>query len=144
MRSAAAPGVVFTSSGAGDLTFTDLHAAPDAMFGLAKILEYLALTGLELAQIAQDLPSVPYVSRTISCPIERKGTIMRRFAEAAQEKEASFVDGVKVQLDRGWVLLRADRTAPRLHLVVEADTERAANQILKTHENQVQSWIRQD
>jgi len=143
MRSAAAPGVVFASTGGGDLTYTDLHAAPDAMFGLTKILEHMAVTGLDLEDVAKDLPSTPYLTRTISCPMERKGNIMRRFAEVAQERDASFIDGVKVQMDQGWVQLRADRTAPRLHLVVEADTIKRATTMLEHHESMVLSWVRE-
>jgi mannose-1-phosphate guanylyltransferase/phosphomannomutase len=143
MRSASAPGVVFASTGDGDLTYTDLHAAPDAMFGLAKILEHLAVTGLDLVEVAKDLPSTPYLTRALSCPMERKGTIMRRFAEMAQERDASFVDGVKVILDEGWVQLRADRTAPRLHLVVEADSIKQATAMLDRHEAMILEWVRE-
>jgi len=143
MRVAATPGVVFASSGNSDLAFTDLHAAPDAMFGTLKILEILALTDLELDAVADELPSVPYMTHEISCPVERKGTIMRRFAEMAQEYEATFKEGVRIQLDHGWVLLRADRSAPRLHLIVEADSTQRATTWMKKYREIVDTWVRE-
>ncbi|HHQ47849.1 MAG TPA: hypothetical protein ENK19_03095 [Acidobacteria bacterium] len=143
MRAAATPGVVFATSGNGDLAFTDLHAAPDAMFGTLKILELLAVTDLELDAVADELPSVPYMTHEISCPVEKKGTVMRRFAEMAQEFEASFQEGVRIQFDHGWVLLRADRSAPRLHLVVEADSTQRATTWMKKYRDVVENWIRE-
>lgn len=144
MRAAAIPGVVFASTGIGEVTFTDLHAAPDAMFGVAKILELLASVDLDIGEIADELPSVPYMSRSISCPVERKGTIMRRFSEMAQECEASFKEGVKIQLGHGWVLLRADRSAPRLHLIVEADSTQRATTWLTKYREMVEGWVREE
>lgn len=143
MRVAETPGVVFASSGNGDVAFTDLHAAPDAMFGTVKILELLALTDLELDAVADELPSVPYITHEISCPVEKKGMIMRRFAEIAQEFEATFQEGVRIQLDHGWVLLRADRSAPRLHLVVEADSTHRVTTWMKKYRDIVEAWIRE-
>ncbi len=144
MRSASIPGVVFASSGNGDVAFNDLHAAPDAIFGVAKILELLAAEDTNIEQIADELPSVPYISRSISCPVERKGTIMRRFSEMAQEYEASFQEGVKVQLDHGWILLRADRSLPRLHLVVEATSSKLANTWMKKYTEMVETWVKEE
>jgi mannose-1-phosphate guanylyltransferase/phosphomannomutase len=144
MRAASGPGVVFASGGSSDIAFTDLHAAPDAMFGVAKLLELLARAEANLEEIGNELPTIPYISCTISCPVERKGTLMRRFAEMAQEYKASFREGVKIQLDHGWVLLRADRTAPRLHLVVEADSSQRASSWLRKYQEMVEQWVREE
>jgi len=144
MRSAAAPGVIFASAGDSDVAFSSLHAAPDAMFAVAKILELLALADTTLDAVADGLPAVPYMSRSISCPVERKGTIMRRFAEMAQEYEASFQEGVKIHLGKGWVLLRADRSSPRLHLVVEAESTQLATAWLRKYQEMVEGWVREE
>ncbi len=144
MRSAQAAGVTFASCGSGDVIFPELHAAPDAMFGVGKLLELLALSATGLEEIAEGLPAIPYATRTLSCPMERKGSVMRRFAEMAQEREASFVEGVKIHLEDGWVMLRADRTAPRLHLVVEADSAGQAAAWLEKYGEMVERWIRED
>jgi mannose-1-phosphate guanylyltransferase / phosphomannomutase len=144
MRAASGPGIVFASGGSSDVAFTDLHAAPDAMFGVAKLLELLARAEVNLEAVADELPAIPYISCSISCPIERKGTLMRRFAEMAQEYDASFQEGVKIQLDHGWVLLRADRAAPRLHLVVEADSSQRASAWLRKYQEMVELWVREE
>ncbi len=144
MRVAATPGVVFASSGTGDVAFTDLHAAPDAMFGVVKLLELLATCDLDLDAVADELPATPYLVREISCPVERKGTIMRRFAEMAQEYEATFKEGVRIQFEHGWILLRADRAAPRLHLIVEADSPQRAATWVRKYQEMVEAWIREE
>lgn len=144
MRAASAPGVVFASSGSGDLVFPALHAAPDAMFGVGKLLELLARADTSLDAIAEELPAIPYASRSIPCPMERKGAVLRRFAELAGHGSASLAEGIRLEKDHGWVMLRADRTAPRLHLIVEADSSHRAGAWLRKYEELVESWIREE
>ncbi len=144
MRAASLPGVLFASSGSGDIVFPALHSAPDAMFGVGKILELLALTDTSLEDVAEDLPAIPYASRMIPCPMERKGAVMRRFAEMAEQRGGSQLEGIKIEEEHGWIMLRADRSAPRLHLIVEADSSQRANAWLKKYEDLVEQWIREE
>jgi tungstate transport system substrate-binding protein len=44
---------------------------------------------------------------------------LRRKLSAASGEKISFLEGVKVTTESGWVLLRPDRVAPRLHLHAE-------------------------
>jgi mannose-1-phosphate guanylyltransferase/phosphomannomutase len=144
MRAASAPGVLFASSGSGDVVFPALHSAPDAMFGVGKILELLALTDASIEEVGDDLPSIPYASRSLPCPMERKGAVLRRFAEMAQQQGGSQQEGIRIDFDHGWVMLRADRSAPRLHLIVEADSPQRAGAWLKKYEDLVEQWIREE
>jgi mannose-1-phosphate guanylyltransferase/phosphomannomutase len=134
--------VIFASAGEGDFIFPALHHAPDAMFALGKLLELLARSDRSLEEAATLAPPVPMARATVPCPIDRKGEVMRRFGEHVQGQEVSYLEGIKVQLDGGWVLLRPDRVAPTLHLHAESDTKEAAQSLLGKHREEVQRLVR--
>lgn len=133
---------IFASAGEGDFIFPTLHHAPDALFAVGRILELLARAGRPLAEIADLAPPVPIAQASIPCPMERKGEVMRRFAESVQNLEVSYLEGIKVHKDGGWVLLRPDRVAPTLHLHAEAETAVAAHKLLTQQRQKIQQYVR--
>ena len=134
--------VVFASAGEGDFIFPALHHAPDALFALGKLIELLAYAGCPLAEVARLAPAVPLAQVTMPCPMERKGEVMRRFAERVQGQDVSYLEGIKVLLDGGWVLLRPDRVAPILHLHAESATAESAQKLLRKYREEVQRFVR--
>lgn len=134
--------VLFASGGEGDFIFPSLHHAPDALFALGKLLELLARAGQPVAEVAKLAPAVPMARVIVPCPLERKGEVMRRFGEKVQGEEVSYLEGIKVILDGGWVLLRPDRVAPTLHLHAESETPEAAQKLLRKHREEVQRLVR--
>jgi mannose-1-phosphate guanylyltransferase/phosphomannomutase len=134
--------VIFASAGEGDFIFPSLHHAPDALFALGKLLELLARTPRSMAEVAKLAPAVPLAQVTLPCPMERKGEVMRRFAEKIQGQEVSYLEGIKVHLNGGWVLLRPDRVAPTLHLHAEAGTAESAQKLIRKYREEVQSFVR--
>jgi mannose-1-phosphate guanylyltransferase/phosphomannomutase len=134
--------VIFASAGEGDFIFPNLHHAPDALFALGKLLELLTRTPLPLAEVAKLAPTVPLAQVTLPCPMERKGEVMRRFAEKIQGQEVSYLEGIKVHLDGGWVLLRPDRVASTLHLHAESGTAESALKLVRKYREEVQRFVR--
>lgn len=134
--------VLFASSGEGDFIFPALHHAPDALFAVGKILELLTQADRPLTAVADSAPPATVAVAVIPCPVERKGEVMRRFVEAVQGQEVSYLEGIKVMLDEGWILLRPDRVAPRLHLHAEGPTQEAARAILDQHLDSMMQLLR--
>ncbi len=134
--------VIFASAGEGDFIFPSLHHAPDALFAVGKLLELLARAEVPLTEIGRSAPPVPVAQATLSCPVERKGEVMRRFGERVQGMEVSYLEGIKVRLDSGWILLRPDRVAPTLHLHAESSSPEAAQKLLGKHREEVQRLVR--
>ncbi|MGE5235941.1 MAG: sugar phosphate nucleotidyltransferase [Acidobacteriota bacterium] len=136
------PGVLLATGGEGDWIFPAFHHAPDALFGIGRFLELVARSDRSLDELSADAPPVPVASVEVSCPSERKGEVMRRFSEAFRGRELSFLEGVKVALDGGWVLLRPDRTSPRLRFHAEAATRERAAELLAAHLDLVEGLVR--
>ncbi|HPC82095.1 MAG TPA: sugar phosphate nucleotidyltransferase [Thermoanaerobaculaceae bacterium] len=134
--------VIFASSGEGDFILPALHHVPDAMFAMARLLELLVRCGRPLTEVAAYAPPVPVAHATLPCPLERKGEVMRRFAETVQGQQVSYLEGIKVTTDDGWVLLRPDRVAPLLHLHAEAASLQAARAVLQHRRAEIAKLVR--
>lgn len=134
--------VIFASAGEGDFIFPTLHHVTDAMFSLAKLLELLVRGGRSLAEVAARAPAVPVAHATLPCPLERKGEVMRRFAEAVQGQKVSYLEGIKVATDEGWVLLRPDRVTPVLHIHAEADSAQVARTLVQQRRGEIAKLVR--
>ncbi len=136
-------GVIFATACEGDLIFPGLHHTPDAMFSIGKLLELMARAGRPFGEIAALAP-VPCVAHTaVPCPLDRKGEVMRRFAEKVQGQDVSYLEGIKVAADDGWVLLRPDRVGPTLHLHAQGETVHAAKTVVARERTEILKLIRQ-
>jgi phosphomannomutase len=67
---------------------------------------------------------------------------MRRFVESLEGERTSLLEGIKAHVEGGWVLLRPDRVAPRLHLHVQGSDAATASGLLARYRAEVEALIR--
>lgn len=130
----------FVGGTRGGFIFPDFLFSVDGMYATARIMEMVALTGMTLGQLNRDLPQRSVTERSVECPWELKGRVMRRAMEYTEGRERLLVDGVKVFSGGDWVLLIPDKERPLFHVVVEtAERERSA-QLALEYERLVREW----
>ncbi|MFB6115202.1 MAG: phosphomannomutase/phosphoglucomutase [Candidatus Nanohalobium sp.] len=78
----------------------------------------------------------------IDCPENAKEEVVERFADEYSNHETSTMDGVKVQFENGWALVRPSSTEPKMSVRCEADTEEDLEEILEEVESKVRKFIR--
>jgi mannose-1-phosphate guanylyltransferase/phosphomannomutase len=69
-----------------------------------------------------------------------KGGIMRKMSEDSLDKEASFIDGIKVHFGADWVLILPDQYLPVVHIVTEARDLKSAQKLLSEYEKKIVAW----
>ncbi len=110
-------------NGNGHFIFSEFQPAPDAMFALAKLLEFLANQQRTLAQITAELPPFYREHDTLYCPLAEKGRIMREVNEGVAPYILDTIDGVRFSAGEGrWALIRPDADRPLLHIVAQGHT----------------------
>ncbi|MDO3377588.1 mannose-1-phosphate guanyltransferase [Geoalkalibacter halelectricus] len=124
----------------GHYIFPAFHSNFDAMFTVAKTLELLARTGQPLSAARQAVTRRAYRHIRIPCSFDLKGGIMRKMSEDSVDHEASFIDGVKVQLDDAWVLMLPDQHQPIAHLIAESDNAALAERLVEEYRNKLEAW----
>lgn len=113
----------------------------DGLFTIAKTMELCARTGLSLAQAFNMVPQRTYHHLQLACSWESKGGLMRRMSEDAVDREASFVDGVRVATARGWVLVLPDQHRPVAHIFAESADPAVADQLRDEYRDKVTAWL---
>ena len=110
----------------GHLFFADrYYGYDDALYASARILEVLSKNHTKLSETLSDLPksfSTPEIR--IECPDEKKFDIVKQITNYFRKDYIiNDIDGVRVQFEDGWGLVRASNTQPVLVLRFEAQTE---------------------
>lgn len=132
--------VAFVGGTRGGFIFPEFLFSIDGMYGVAKIMEMVALTGKTLGQLNKELPRRAVVDRTVECPWELKGRVMRRAMEHSESFPRQLIDGVKIFLGDDWALLIPDKERPLFHIIVETDKLERSAQLALEYERLVKEW----
>jgi mannose-1-phosphate guanylyltransferase/phosphomannomutase len=132
--------VVLAGSLNGRFAFPRFQNAFDGMFAIAKAVELAASKGTSFSKIMDEIPFRTFLETTIPCVWEMKGAVMRKMSEDSLDKEATFIDGIKVSFGEDWALVLPDQTQPFIRIVVEAKKEDTARKLLKEYRDKVESW----
>ncbi len=112
----------------------------DGMFSIAHLLELLSRQKRSISSARSRLKFDSYLSLQLPCSWEQKGGVMRLMNEAAADLQTTFIDGVKVNLEQGWVLVVPDPYHPLVHLRAEAKTRQQAEALLNEYRIKVETW----
>ncbi|MBU0952912.1 MAG: phosphomannomutase/phosphoglucomutase [Nanoarchaeota archaeon] len=111
--------------GSGHYFFADNYNYDDALYATLKVLEAIGTTPLHEA--VADIPrykTSPEYRPTVSH--EQKTRIVNDIAEELRKTyDVNTLDGVRVQLDDGWFIIRPSNTQPRISIRFEGKTDEA-------------------
>ena len=113
----------------------------DALYTGARLLEILSKTDKTCAEVFADLPD-SINTPEINIHFDKQGQqfeAMDKLAKTADFPNAKIttIDGVRVDYDHGWGLVRPSNTTPCLVLRFEANDQKMINHIQKTFK----SWL---
>lgn len=104
----------------------------DGLYAGARLLEILSQTTQSVGEVFSTLPnSVNTPEIKLMLPEDKKAAFMETFIRTAQFPGATInhIDGMRVDFEDGWGLVRASNTTPCLTLRFEGDSEVAVERI---------------
>lgn len=123
----------------GHVFFVDRwYGFDDAIYAAARLVEYVAESGKSLKELVQSLPKYISVPKTrITAPEERKFAMVGELKDFFTKKgyKINDTDGVRLEWDDGWAVVRASNTQPALTLRAEAKTKSRLAEIKKIMED---------
>jgi phosphomannomutase len=119
-------GSPFAAEYSGHYYFRENNGYDDGIYSALMMLYILSTSDLRLSEMVGRLPK--YVSSPeirVKCSDDDKFKIVERIkSEFKTEGFQTYdVDGVRVELENGWGLVRASNTEPAVCIRFEADTE---------------------
>jgi phosphoglucosamine mutase len=127
-------GAVFGGEPCGAWIQPSLHLCPDGPLSAAMFLRALEAEGKTVSEFIGEVPE--YITQRVnfSCKNEQKyklieqlGTVLK--AAFPDFTDFSTVDGARLALKNGWLLVRASGTEPLIRLTVEGESAEAAKDI---------------
>ncbi|MEM1565961.1 MAG: phosphoglucosamine mutase [Candidatus Bathyarchaeia archaeon] len=112
------------------------HYCPDGILSSALLLKALEGESKKLSEFVADVPVFQVLRRNIRCRNEVKHAVVRKAADSLKAsfpnyRDISTVDGVRLALEDGWVLVRASGTEPLVRLTVEGESLKVAEKIME-------------
>lgn len=121
---------VIGGEGNGGIIVPDLHYGRDALAGIALFLSALAKFGGSISSYRKTFPDYYMAKKKIDLsPGTDVKQLLSKTQEVYKEYKINTVDGVKIEMEDGWVHLRSSNTEPIIRIYTEAPTPEKANEL---------------
>ena len=127
-------GAVFGGEPCGAWVHPQLHLCPDGPLSAALFLAALEEEGKSVSEFVGEVPEYITMRENIVCKNEQKYKLVEKLGgvlkvEFPEYTDFSTVDGARLALKNGWLLVRASGTEPLIRLTVEGESPQAAKDI---------------
>ena len=116
-------------------------AARDGAMTVALMVDIMAKEEKQLSDLVSELPTYFSDKRKVPVPPEKKKAILDALLSLTEEHNRITLDGVKLTLDDGWILMRPSGTEPLWRCFAEGKTQEAAERLCKVGVELIQSAI---
>lgn len=125
-----ASNAVIGGEGNGGVILPDLHYGRDALAGIALMLDLLADKSMSMTELKQSYPDYTITKDKIELTPEIDvHVLLSETAKAYANEKLNFVDGLKIDLDNGWIHMRKSNTEPIIRVYSEAATAEEAKKL---------------
>ncbi len=111
-----------------ELIFPEFQPAFDGLYGAAKVMELLAAEQQPASELIDQLPPWHMASRSVPCPWDRKGLVMRALHDESRNGEGvQMIDGIRIAENGGWVLVLPDASEAAVRVIAESTSDESAD-----------------
>ncbi len=115
----------------GHIIIPEYFLFDDAIVTPLKIAEILNNMESRLSDLVEKIPIYPMKKVEIDCEDRFKFDVVEAFKMEVEKEyeEVNTLDGVRIELEEGWVLIRPSNTSPIIRMTIEANNETAIESI---------------
>jgi phosphoglucosamine mutase len=111
------------------------HYCPDGLLSAVLLLKALEEEDTSLREFVADVPEYVTLRKNLDCRNDLKHKVIKSIENVAKAvfpeyKNFSTIDGVRLALKNGWLLIRASGTEPMIRITVEGESLNVANDIM--------------
>ncbi|MEM3730311.1 MAG: phosphoglucosamine mutase [Candidatus Bathyarchaeia archaeon] len=126
----------------------EFHNCPDGILSSALILKALEEEDECLSKFIAKCPKYVTLRENIACRNDVKYSVVEKIGEELKRafpkyRDILTVDGFRLSLENGWILVRASGTEPLIRLTVEGESLKVAEKILSCGKIHVKKVIRE-
>lgn len=120
---------VIGGEGNGGIILPELHYGRDALVGVALFLSALAKFEGAISAFRKTFPDYHMAKKKVDLAADVQITdVLAKVRSAYADQQLNTEDGLKIDLQDGWIHLRASNTEPIIRIYTEATTKETAEQ----------------
>jgi phosphoglucosamine mutase len=128
-------GAVFGGEPCGAWVHPRFHYCPDGLLSAVLMLKALEEEGKSLREFVAEVPEYVTLRENIACRNDLKQQAVANIEKTIKSAFPAYtgfstVDGVRLALENGWLLIRASGTEPLIRLTVEGESLKVASDIM--------------
>jgi mannose-1-phosphate guanylyltransferase/phosphomannomutase len=120
------PTLSFAGGADYEMIFPEFQPAFDGLYAAAKVMELLAAERQPASELVDLLPTWHVAGRSVPCPWDRKGSVMRSLHDEARNGELDTIDGIRIPKNGGWVLVLPDASEASVNIIAESTSDESA------------------
>jgi len=122
------------------------HYCPDGILSSVLLLKALEDENKSLSSFVSEAPCYPILREKLPCPNRAKSAVMEDLEKTLpslySEIEGKLtIDGLRLTLKNGWILVRPSGTEPFIRITVEAESAEEAEDIMEEGLRQVKKSV---
>jgi len=134
-------GAVFAMESSSHFIIPSIFPFDDGISNSLFVAGILSRTQKSISELTMHIPTYPIIRKTVEVPDERKFAVVAKMVQMFRSYRTNDIDGVKVDFDDGWALVRASNTQPLLRLTAEAKTQTLAEEYMGKMESALRQLI---
>ncbi len=93
----------------------------------------LSKSNKTLSEIVDEMPAYPFERLNFECDDKKKFDVVERIKQKLKSADGKMndIDGVRVDYEDSWILIRASNTGPSIRLTIEAQTKERLDELKK-------------
>lgn len=124
---------VIGGEGSGGVALPEVHPTHDSAAAIGLILEHMARSGERISETAGELPHLTMIKHNVTVEPNRIYSILQELRAKTEHETAGvhdLADGVKISWPDGWVHFRVSNTESMIRIIVEAEKDARARELL--------------
>jgi len=139
-----ATNAIIGGEGNGGIIYPALHYGRDALVGVALLLSYLTEFGKPLSFLRRSYPDYTISKNKIQLtPGLDVDGLLARLADKYKNEDLNQVDGLKINLEPGWIHLRKSNTEPIIRIYSESNSVVTANHLAQKIKSDINEILRE-
>lgn len=106
--------------GSGGVLWSAVHPCRDSFSAMALTLEALALHRTGISGLMGKMPCYDSAVRKLPCGAEEASLALRAIARRYEDRKPSRIDGVRIEFEDSWILVRQSNTEPMIRIYAES------------------------
>lgn len=132
---------VIGGEGNGGIIYPELHYGRDALVGIALFLTHLAKTKKSMSLLRASYPNYDMVKDKVDLEPSLDVDLLLKTLEKKYKKfEINTIDGLKIVMPEGWVMIRKSNTEPIVRIYAESKSMTIAENIVKQIKSDIKEF----